>query len=311
MKDLPIVTCSISRNVVAKDEAGGKTKVFYEVTTNVDNKTFETEHNYKEFVNLEEYIKKRCDPAKIAWIDRSPPEFEKVEVSNYKDEKTFVNARIEILERWLNVLGADPRYMNDRVIEFLGIEEPWKSGFLKYLAYLASTNKKVSPTPRANQNKPMVELTDMGTSSQRKRRENEGFIPKLRVKCSHVQKSMYGDHYEYIVVVIDEKALNTSWTLTKSYGDFKTFNDDLEKALDMTIPYFGQYVPKPMNQKQTMEPAFVEKRRLGLEQYMNMILKQPAYHTKILYEFLEYDIKRRTHGGGSIAGGSFAGAGNM
>jgi len=290
LKYLPVVSCSISKNVVAKEEGAGKVKVFYEVKTKVEDEIYETLHNYKDFLNLEEYIKKRCDPSKVSWIDRSSPEFEKVEVSNYANEKAFINARIEILERYLNTLGADPRYMNDEVIKFMGIEDPHKSAFLKYIAYLATSAKKKNQTGIT----PGFELGEMSTS-QKKKKEVEVHIPSLKVKFSHFQKSIYGDHYEYILVVTDEKEPENSWSLVKSYGDFKTFHDKLEKILNKSIPYLGQYVPKPLNQKQTMEPAFVEKRKQGLESYINTILRQPAYHNSPLYEFLEYDVKRGIH----------------
>ena len=81
-------------------------------------------------------------------------------------------------------------------------------------------------------------------------------------------------------MVTDEKDPNNSWSIVKSYGDFKTFHDKLEKAVGKTIPYLNQYVPKPLNQRQTMEPAFVEKRKQGLDSYINIILKQPSYHNR-------------------------------
>jgi len=267
-------------------------KVYYEVKTKVEDEVYETLHNYKDFLNLEEYIKKRCDPSKVAWIDRAPPEFEKVEVSNYTNEKAFVSARIEILERYLNTLGTDPRYMNDEVLKFMGVEDPHKSAFLKYIAYLATNSKKKNQTGTTPT--PGLELGEM-SSSQKKKKEAEAHIPSLRVRFSHYQKSIYGDHYEYILVVSDEKEPDNSWSLVKSYGDFKTFHDKLEKILNKSIPYLGQYVPKPLNQKQTMETAFVEKRKQGLESYINTILRQPAYHVNALYEFLEYDVKRGVH----------------
>lgn len=48
---------------------------------------------------------------------------------------------------------------------------------------------------------------------------------------------MYGDHYEYIFVISDENDTNAdSWTISKSYKDFKVFNESLEKAIEKTIP---------------------------------------------------------------------------
>jgi len=285
------VKCSISKEVVAREGEGGEIKIYYEVKTSVDDNTYTKLHKYGDFTDLEEYVKKRCDPAKVAWIDRDPPEFDKIEVRDYANEKAFINARVEVLEKYLNTLGQDPRYMNDKVIEFLGIPEPQKTAFLKYTAYLATNKKYKKRKPFEGAGTEMTALT----TSQKKKQDNDSFVPTLKVRCSHFQKSIYGDHYEYIFMVTDEKDPNNSWSIVKSYGDFKTFHDKLEKAVGKTIPYLTQYVPKPLNQRQTMEPAFVEKRKQGLDSYINIILKQPSYHTNALYEFLEYDVKRGTH----------------
>jgi len=44
-----------------------------------------------------------------------------------------------------------------------------------------------------------------------------------------------------------------------------------------------------------MEPAFIEKRKEGLEKYLKSILKNRINYKEILYEFLEYDSALKNH----------------
>lgn len=292
-KSIPTATCTISKEVIAREE-GGKTKVFYEVNTMIKESTYTKLHKFSDFEDLEDYVNKRCDPAKVSWIDKAPPQLEKVQMSDFDDEKAFINGRREVIEKYVNALVSEPKFMNDKVVEFFGILDPYRSAYGRYLQYLVNKDKKKTPTPAAGGNQPLIELGEMN-SSRGKKKATEAFIPTLKVRCSHSQKSIYGDHYEYIFVVTDEKDNGNSWSIIKSFGDFKTFHEKLEKAVNKTIPYLNQFIPKPVNQKQTMDPTFIEKRKQGLDSYINMILKQPAYHTSVLYEFLEYDLKRGTH----------------
>lgn len=292
LKYLPIVTCRISEELVNNDS--DPSRPFYEIKTNVDDEITTKLHDYKEFLILEAHIKKRYNPLKVTWIDREPPEFEKLEPTDFPDEVTFQDARRESLERFLNTLGTDPRFMSEKVLDFLGIQEPHKSAFMKYIVFLATRHNKSVPMRESHQ---LIEMGDMTRSQQKNNNAPpESFVSTLRVRCSHFQKSIYGDFYEYILLVEDEKgqANSNSWSVIRSYSDFKDLNEKLEKTVNKPLNYLTQFVPKPREQRDTTDEAFIKERMRGLDMYLNVLLKQPIYHTEALYEFLEYDMKRGT-----------------
>lgn len=44
-----------------------------------------------------------------------------------------------------------------------------------------------------------------------------------------------------------------------------------------------------------MDPTFIESRKEGIEKYLKTILKNRINYKECLYEFLEYDIARKSH----------------
>jgi len=223
-------------------------------------------------------------------------------MKDYSDHKEFVKARNAALERFLNDIGSDPRYMIDIVVDFLGIQEPHKSAYSNYNAYLKANHKK-----EVNKRKNMAVAIEMKTNYKPPAliKEEKGetskvtpgdSLPFFTARCRSFQKAIYGDHYEYIFLITDENdPQGDSWTIVKSYKDFVTFHERLEKAVGRTISTFEQYVPKATSQKQTMDLNFVEKRKEGLEKYLTFVLKNRLHYKEVLYEFLEYDVAKRSH----------------
>jgi len=117
-------------------------------------------------------------------------------------------------------------------------------------------------------------------------------MPLFNAYCSHYQKSMIDNNYEYVFVVKDENdPYSRTWKLIKNYGEFKNFHKELEDAMDTHIPFFDQFVPKPTEQNQKTDTAFLNKRKIGLETYLDAILEHRRYYKAMLYEFLEYNKK--------------------
>jgi len=63
--------------------------------------------------------------------------------------------------------------------------------------------------------------------------------------------------------------------------------------LNRGIPFFEKYATKPENNQQTMQDDFLNKRKEGLEKYLNSILGNTLYYDPILYRFIGYDIINR------------------
>jgi hypothetical protein len=301
LKSLPPITCKVVQRINDTKPGQEDIKVFYEVRTTCEDEQYAKQHTYANFLDLEDKLKKICNPQKCPWIDRNPPDLERTDMKDYNNHKLFAQARNSALEKFLNEIGNDPRFMVEMVVEFLGIEEPYKSAFSNYNAYLKGSHKKeinkkknmamgieMKPTTY----KPPVLTTKTEKGEPQKSAEN---LPLFNARCRSFQKAIYGDHYEYIFLITDENdSQGDSWTIVKSYKDFKTFHERLEKAVGRTISVFEQYVPKPTSQKQTMDINFVEKRKDGLEKYLNFVLKNRLHYKEVLYEFLEYDVAKKS-----------------
>jgi len=288
---IPAVHCTVSRNIVTRDRGDDDIKIFYKVQTQIEDETYTKLHKYANFLDLEDYLRRHCSPAKAAWFEADPPKLKKVDFDGYDDEDAFINARVKVLEEYINQLVSDPRYINLRVIDFLGIQNDHKEAFEVYNAFLKSHTSK---SRALHYFKPTlgVELSQFADGNNVDRTSGPK-MPLFKAYCSHFQKAEYGDYYEYVFVVKDENDPHSvSWKIFKSYQDFKTFHQDLENAIGKSIPTFNECVPKPTTQNQTDDMAFIEKRRNGLEMYLDTILEHRRYYKEALYEFIEYNKDR-------------------
>jgi PX domain len=269
--------------------------ISYEITTTLEDVKFIRTHKYADFLYLEEYIKKRCDPMKAPWIDRDTPDLLKPDIKNFGGTEDFIEARISALEQYLAVLVADPRYMIEPVIEFLGIESPYKDAYLGYNGYLKNTSHKENLAKRFKKDIQEIEMKRFDPlKPQRLSSHQVDDLPFFSCFCKAYQKAELQSHYEYVFVVTDQNdPTKVSWTITKTYKEFKDFHESLEGILGAKMPLFERLVPKPTDQSQTDNPAFIEKRKEGLEKYLNHILKNRSNYKDILYEFLEYHFAAR------------------
>ena len=269
-------------------------KILYEVKTQIEDKTYTKLHKYANFLDLQEYILKQYDPSKSAYINLEPPRIQSVDFEDYDDEDAFINARIEAIEEFMKELLRYPIYINDLVLEFLGIQEEHKEAFTIYQAWIKKNSSKSRALHYFKPNIGMpTELTESQELDQNKIMKRTPKMPLFSAYCSHYQKSMLdNNHYEYLFVVKDENdPYSKTWKIVKNYADFKAFNKELETVMKTQIPFFDQLVPKPTDQNQTTDTAFLNKRKIGLEKYLDVILEHRRYYKAILYEFLEYNKK--------------------
>lgn len=289
LRDLSLLVCTVKQ--IRSKGLAGQIDIAYEVTTKVEDDKFIRIHKYADFLYLEEYISKRCDPSKAPWIDRETPELAKPDIKNFVDNEEFVRARNNALERYLAVLTADPRYMIESVIEFLGIESPYREAYLGYNGYLKNTSHKEKLAKRFQKDIQEIEMKRFDKLKP-KRHSSYGVpddLPFFSCFCKSYQKAELQSHYEYVFVVTDQNdPTKVAWTITKTFKDFKDFHEKLETVMNGKMPIFERLVPKVTDQKQTDDLLFIEKRKEGLEKYLNHILKNRSNYKDVLYEFLEY-----------------------
>mmetsp|Transcript_18576 Transcript_18576/g.16182 ORF Transcript_18576/g.16182 Transcript_18576/m.16182 type:complete len:164 (+) Transcript_18576:797-1288(+) len=143
LKYLPILTCKVHSTINDKSHESD-VNVLYTVETYAEGDVYKKIHQFSNFLKLEQYIKERFDPSKAPWMDRDPPSLAKTDMDDYDDHQQFFRERESALSNFLTTLGGDPRFMVDRVLEFLGVEEPHKSAYINYNDYLSykNTSKK-------------------------------------------------------------------------------------------------------------------------------------------------------------------------
>jgi len=288
---IPAVQCSVSRDIVTRDRGDDDIKIFYKVQTQIEDETYTKLHKYANFLDLEDYLKRHCSPAKAPWFEKDPPKLKKINFDGFDDEDSFINARVKALEEYISELVSDPRYMNLRLIDFLGIQNDHKEAFEVYNAFLKSNTSK---SRALHYFKPAlgIEMSQFA-NGHNVDRNSAPKMPLFKAYCSHYQKAEYGDYYEYVFVIKDENdPHSSSWKILKSYQDFKNFHQDLERVVGKPISCFNENVPKPTTQNQTDDIAFIEKRRMGLEVYLDTILEHRKYYKEVLYEFIEYNKER-------------------
>ena len=287
--NVPKVTCRVSQNIVARDRGEDDVKIFYKVQTQVEGDLYVRLHKYANFLDLEDFIERKCDVSKAPWFESDPPKLVKVDFDEHYDEKAFIEARVKALETYINNLTADPRYMNELVVEFLGIQDPHKEAFAVYNSFIKMNSSK---SRGLRYFKPNLDLSNINTIKPPKQRASTQ-MPFFKAYCSGCQKATYGDNFEYTFVIKDDNDANSSsWKIVKTYKDFKSFNEKLEGTVGQAIPYFEEYVPRAAQQKQASEATFANQRKLGLEKYMDVILGHRQYYRQTLYEFIEYDRER-------------------
>jgi hypothetical protein len=242
------------------------------------------------------------------------PSFRKINIDDYASEQQFIQERFVILNDYLATFVRNPRFINKDVCDFLQIPENHRMNFLNYSQYRESTEartKKKKPanfelttigqsstTPNGNYNPPNLndtpkpQLNERPTPPPTRQRETSEAVFQIVAVCEDFQKSTGGDRYEFIFA-LTEKYSKQTWKIKKSYSEFSQFTERLEKKLNKRIQQFERYAPKPENNQQTVQQIFLNKRKDGLENYLNFLLTNSSYHDPLLFNFIQFDINNR------------------
>lgn len=270
-----------------------QTYFYFEVKTTIEENEFVQEKKYSDFLTLEKQLQAVFNQVDYPTLAPRLPSFAKVDIDSYPNETKFVEARIGILERYLRDIFAEPAFVNHIVLDFLGIEDPYRAPFETYSKVVFNTQKfktKKHVSKAVDIEMPTV-TPGYGTTPGYSSRLNE---PTFQSYCESSQKSYGGNVVEYIFVISDKNNPNQQpWRIIKTFANFVKLQNALEVDTGRTIDFFKQHVPQAKN----VDP---QKRKEGLEKYLNAILRDKSYYTKSLYEFLEYNIDKHTPGRGSI-----------
>jgi hypothetical protein len=294
LRQLPFIECKIKQSISAAKQ-GESSVVTYEVSTYIEDEKKVKIHKYADFLYLEELIKRKCNPEKAPWIDRDPPILFKPEMKDFPDYVSFVNGRIQSMEKFLSIIVADPRYLISPTLEFLGIPDPYKNNFISYNRYLKNTSRKEQLGGSMRRDAKETELMKLDLlKSPNKLMKRYDELPFFTCFCKSAEMAPYENHYQYTFVISDQNdPTHLAWSIVKIYKDFKDFNSNLEKAIGSPIAAFDQLVPKADSNGQTTDMEFIKARQVGLEKYLNFILKNRRNYKDLLYEFLEYHIATR------------------
>lgn len=152
---------------------------------------------------------------------------------------------------------------------------------------------------------PLIELRKFDVSKRRKTREGvlfENFdfpdqspslIEIFFLKVSPLEYKISSNNVEYQFQIVHQMGSTPkSWIISKSYSCFKKLNKDLEDQICSKIDLFDVLVPKAANFKTSIQKDFILKRKEGLFQYLDNIIKKTCYHGEILYNFLNFDHEK-------------------
>ena len=302
LKQLPFLNISLSKSIVSKQN-GKEINFYYQVLTTFSNtETFTTEHRYFNFLELERQIRSQYSQKNYPLICDQVPKINRINSEDYSGlNNAFISARRESLENYLNEFSKKPAFINHFVLDFLGIPEPHRMPFLNYFDFI--TNNQVIKKKKPADNIEFHYLVDVDSAAL------EGIAPRIPVykmgsielqdpsfiiKFEIFEKSHFGDRYEYVFSIIDKSDDKPSWLLRKSYAEFKNFTDKLVSRIGSDTDLFLKLVPSPLKQSETSDPVFLNRRKDGLQQYMDEILSNKYVYCDVLFEFLEYDFLRRT-----------------
>eukprot|EP01016_Furgasonia_blochmanni_P014494 TRINITY_DN1759_c0_g3_i2.p1 TRINITY_DN1759_c0_g3~~TRINITY_DN1759_c0_g3_i2.p1 ORF type:complete len:516 (+),score=105.75 TRINITY_DN1759_c0_g3_i2:768-2315(+) len=95
-----------------------------------------------------------------------------------------------------------------------------------------------------------------------------------------IRKSPGGDFYEYIIQITLKSRDNEKWEIIKRYSDFVRLRDALKIVLKQNMP------PLP-NKNIAYSETNLEKRKLGLEVFLRVLLNEKLYYKEnILFAFI-------------------------
>ena len=261
-----------------------------------------TEHRYFDFLELDRLVRSQYAQKIYPLIYNQVPKINRINSEDYsKDNNVFISARRESLENYLNEFVKKPAFISHVVLDFLGIQEPYRTPFLNYFDFVKNNQIMKKKKPVQNIELPSFPEPDSATS--------EGIAPRIPlykmgsidlqdpsfiVNFETFEKSQYGDRYEYIFSIIDKSDDKSAWLLRKSYAEFKNFTDKLASKIGNDADLFIKLVPSPAKQSDTSDPVFLNKRKEGLQQYMDQILLNRYAYCDVIFEFLEYDFLRRS-----------------
>ena len=303
LKQLPSLNITLSKNIISKQQNGKEINFYYQVLTSLNNtETFTIDHRYFNFLELERLIRSQYAQKFYPLIYDQVPIISRINSEDYSgDNNAFISARRESLENYLNEFAKRPAFINHFVLDFLGIQEQYRIPFLNYFDFVKNNQimKKKKPVENIElQSLPEIESATLEGIIPCHTLYKMGSIelqdPLFIVKFETFEKSQYGDRYEYIFSIVDKSDDKPSWLLRKSYAEFKNFTDNLASKIADDADLFFKLVPSPARQSDTSDYAFLNKRKEGLQRYMDKILLNKYAYCDALFEFLEYDFLRRS-----------------
>ena len=123
-----------------------ETLFFYVIEVKVSDRDGQTkriiiERLFKDFLYLEstilDYFLKIYDHQKQSTI----PTFKKIKIDDYSNEASYVQAKIKILDEYLQSFIQSPRFIIIDVVDFLEIDDTFRHHFLNYSQYLETIEK--------------------------------------------------------------------------------------------------------------------------------------------------------------------------
>lgn len=273
---------TINRNVFIKKIVSDEI-LFYQVITQFEFKLYIADRNYQEFIQLQKDLSLNdSDSSKllINITELPSPTF---------DQRKF----IESLEKYLQTIIQNISSINYIVLNFLNVSPEDQIPFLKFQESMIKNKCSILMQPKKKRNL-RISRQSSTTSKDEYLSKNTSparIISIFDITCTKWWKMLEGENqlvmFEFQLINYNKKGVQV-WNIQKQYSDIKNFHTELEKQIRKEINLFNGMVPRASNIS-LLSDEFLEKRRKGLEKYMQSILSNKHFYCNVLYEFLEFD----------------------
>jgi len=255
-------------------------------------------HSLIEFIDLAKKLQVIYTISKFKVLSIDPPslDFQYLQRLNNSDDMEDLNSIIEALETFLTDICADPLFMHEIVLDFLNIQDPYRTDFAKYIGYSQMMSSKISSIEKDRKKSlnDSIELKEVPLQKRMKDVAKKARIQDLRLEVKKVrfvyfmQKNDVYYNYE-ITMTKNPHDPPVNWVVSKAYKDFKLLQQKMREELSFALPELKDFVPSKFGiglESDAEEEMYREKMLDGLEKYLKTVMSIKKMYCTTLFEFL-------------------------
>ena len=200
---------------------------------------------------------------------------------------------VEKLQTFLSEIVERPEFMQEIVLDFLEIPEPYRGYFLQFIedmegrsSYQQSLQRSTTGLSGAENKTQIIDQKAVEELDIFKLQLLQIDVKKLKYYQSEIEGEII---YAFEIHQMEGGLPKLTWTIARSYNDFNLNHRKLEAQLNVGLPDLQSFVPMMFEAENELDPVQLEHTLEGLEKYLKTLLSTKRLYCATLFEFIGVD----------------------